>query len=235
MASRFPILAIASLFFCALGVPRAHADSITLTSGGASLPWDDASSLSLQAPGLVLTSLFVPASVWPQSTCFRGCAPGTQADLSAVFGGGPNRALGFSYFALVNGVTYEPHEGPALRLFGELSFDAGEVTVPPLPPANPDFIRLTTAFVFHGNVAGFTHNGWDQPLDPEPVFDLAFTGRGTATMSLISRENSGLWSSPEVHFAFEDQTPVPEPASVMLVCGGLGALLAHRRARRFRK
>jgi hypothetical protein len=151
-----------------------------------------------------------------------------------VFGGGPHGNLGFSYFALVNGVTYEPHEGPALQLFGELRFDAGEVTVPPLPPANPDFIRLTTAFVFHGNVAGFTHNGWDQPLDPAPVFDLALTGRGTATMSLGRLENSGLWGRPEVHFVFEEQTPVPEPASVLLVCGGLGAVLARHRARRQR-
>jgi hypothetical protein len=230
MASRIPHFAIASLIVGILAASPAQADPIRITSGQATLPWDDASSFSLEAEGFELKSAFFQASVWPLVTCGPGCAPGTSADLSAVFGGEPTHDLGWSDFAAVNGVTYEPP--PALRLFGDFWFDAGVVTVPPM---TFETVFPSTTFVFHGRVAGFLYQGWDQPLGSTPAFDVALTGRGTASMRLIPDLESGLWRYPEVYFRFEDQAPIiPEPASVLLVSGGLAALLVRRRSARRR-
>jgi hypothetical protein len=228
VASRILLRAIGGVFLGILTALPARADTITITSGGATLPWDDPSSFVLVGDNFVLNSLFVRAPIDPQWTCFAGCSSGTAVNMSALLGGPPTHDLGSSYHAVINGVSYEPHEAPALQLFGDLWFDAGDVILPPL--GTLEHLFMSTPFVFHGHVTGAVYHR-DAPLGPT-AFDVDVTGRGTATLRMMPDTERGVWRFPEASYAFEPQAPVPEPASILLITGGLATLLARRRAAR---
>lgn len=222
MASRFRILAIAALSFGIVAPALARADTITVTSGTATVPWDDAAWFSFKGDGLLLSGLFSSVAVSPQGTCFLGCAPGVSIDLTSVFGGQPGYNLGQSQAAVVNSVTYaDPgHFDTWLRLSGQLSFDAEKVMTPPLLAADAEdrAVHLAAPFLFSGQVAGF-RDGADGPL-----FNVDLTGRGTATLRLID-DGSGSWRYPEVTFSFEQPLATPEPGSLVLLATGVAGLL----------
>jgi hypothetical protein len=227
MANGYRVLAIASLFLAVLATPLARADTITITSGGATVAWDDPPFFSLQGDGFQLSSGFflVPAS--PQDACFTGCAPGTIVDLSTIMGGPGENSLGQAQSAMVNGVTYaSPDDFETwLRLRGQFTFEAGSVMVPPLtePGGDTPALFLTAPFIFQGQVAGFPQN----QTGGDSLFQVSLSGRGTARLRLI---NAGdLWRFPEVSFTFQPQAPVPEPASLLLIAGGAAGLLIRSR------
>ena len=229
MANGFRILVVAAICF-GIAAPAARADIITITSGTATLPWDDPGSFRIEGDGLFLASLFFSVPVFPQGQCFGGCAPGAAVDLTTVFGGAPGFNLGLGQGAVVGGVTYAQTDQFAtwLRLSGQFTFDAGTVTLPPVGAEGDRVARVSAPFVFSGTVSGVPRrSGPEVP----PLFDVELGGRGTATLSVID-VGDGLWHFPEISYAFENPSPVPEPGSLLLLGSGVAGLLAAVRRKR---
>ena len=233
MASRFRIVATATLFLSIAASPAVRADTITVASGNAGVVWDDPPFMALHGEGFNLFTAFFLVPVSPQRMCFAGCAPRTAVNLSAVFGGTTGEALVQAQVAMVNGVTYAIRNQPQtwLILTGQLFFDAPNVVLPDVTPLPPDARRYvdaaTAPFSFRGEVAGW------RSANPEhsPLFRVSLIGHGTATLRMIGE--NGVWTVPEAFYTFEEPAPVPEPMSILLLATGLSGLaLRSRHGRR---
>jgi hypothetical protein len=224
MAPRLPVLVIGSLLFGTAAAETARADPITVTSGTANITWDDPASFFLQGDGFRLSSLFVRIPVFPPplEICgfAGGCAPGESFNLSSVVSDGQ------SQIAVVNGVTYAIQSQPDtwVDLSGRLDFEAGNVTVPPLPGGEFEPpISLVAPFTVDGRLAGFRSGS------SVPLFEVDLVGRGTADLRL--RAEGSAWRFSDLFYRFEDPAAVPEPMSLVLVGSGLAAMLGSRRKR----
>jgi hypothetical protein len=211
----FPTACI--LFSICFAAP-ARADVITVTAGEAVVPWDDPSHFMLSGvDGFALGGLFVRVPTSPQGICFRGCAPGTSVDFSAVFGGTSSGSVGSATAATIEGINYLPR----IYLTGTLVFDAPTVT---LPGAEYDGDAPPTApFVFRGHVAGFNANDLE-------MFQLDLTGRGTVTVAFLPvSPGSPDFTNFSATYGFASPDPIPEPTSIFLLGTGLAGLVARRR------
>jgi hypothetical protein len=229
MAALFQVLLMTVVLIGVVAAQPARADTLAVTSGQVIVAWDDPPFLRLQGEGLHLFSGFFSVPQSPQQTCFFGCVPGTTVNLSAVVGGGTTNNLGQAQIAVVNGTTFALQSNPDtwLQLNGQLSFHGSDVVVPALPP-NPDVrtVFLTAPFVVEGQVAGFPSGGGSQ------LFQISLIGRGTASLRLVNE--AGLWRFPEVSYVFQDQAPIPEPMTLLLVGSGLAGVLVRARTSRRR-
>ncbi len=229
MTARFQVLLMTGVLIGIAAAQPARADTLAVTSGQVIVAWDDPPFLRLQGEGLHLFSGFFSVPESPQQTCFSGCVPGTIVNLSAVMGGGTTGNLGQAQIAVVNGTTYATQSNfeTWLQLNGQLSFHGSNVVVPALPP-DPEVrtVFLTAPFVFDGQVAGFPSGGGSQ------LFQIGLVGRGTASLRLVNE--AGLWRFPEVSYVFEDQAPIPEPMTLLLVGSGVAGVLVRARTSRRR-
>lgn len=219
MSVRLPIVVSVTLLSVLVATHATNADVIAITSGSAHVAWDDPSYFDLSGEGTRLQS-FTFAPVSPQRTCMLGCAPGTMVNLSTVFGGVPLYDLGYAQTAIVNGTPYTTWTDTMrwLRLAGQLTFTSSIVTLPAFDGGR--VLSLAAPFVFDGQVSGFR--------DAAPLFAVTLSGSGTARLRLI--EDAGEWRYPEVTFDFEQASPVPEPATLLLIGGGLAAARWRRRS-----
>lgn len=155
------------------------------------------------AHGVFGRELFVNAR-----TGCEPCAPGDLLDLSASF-----QLRGSSFLS----------GGPVLSVWGlgVLNFTTPTVEVP-LPPTEPGFPLVVAApFEFDARIQLFGEPG------TVPVFAGDLVGGGIARALLVGSGNS--WSFAQLEYAFTDQTPVPEPGTMLLVLGGLAALVRKSR------
>jgi len=86
----------------------------------------------------------------------------------------------------------------------------------------------SSPFTFTGTVTAFADEAPTSPL-----FSTALTGTGTATVRFFRELDGGTAEVFRVSHDFApDAAPVPEPASVILLASGLGALAIRRRRAR---
>ena len=153
-----------------------------------------------------------------------------------VFGGGDlvnlNRdvTVGISFATpvtqIVNGTTFDAVLGGTLRVA------ATTFTAPP-PPLGDPFVpfALSTPFEMSGQLSGFMQT----PGQGTPLFSIALTGGGVATVSGRVNTPSGSYVGETLQFRFTDAAPIPEPASILLVATGVAGLYGMRsRGRRER-
>jgi hypothetical protein len=194
---------------------RATADVITVQSGSLGYDTGDPPTFQFEGEGLRLVGIFPAINLGPHTGCVT-CTPGTEINLSGIFGGERRDfMIGEATEAIVNGITYRlPGQGTLpIRLVGTFEFDAGSVVV---PVSHEPIVRLTAPFSFAGHAIGVS------------FFETDLTGRGVAQLALSST-GAGVFSFAGVDYVFEPSAPVPEPATVALVGVGFAALTRLRR------
>jgi hypothetical protein len=196
---------------------RALADPVTVTSGFFSVTGLGANAFfELEAPDFRVAGNLEPGVVGPDSTCFP-CAAGEVISLSTAFLG--SRGTGT---ATVDGTLY-PLIGFGASGF---RFEAPDIVA----PGTAGSFTVTRPFTFSGSLVGF------QLVDPHetPIFQRLLVGQGRTTASFIENPNPDgpLFSFSSIRYDFAQPTPVPEPATFLLVATGLGAALRLRNSAR---
>jgi PEP-CTERM motif len=185
----------------------AHADPVVITSGNATAYWDQSlSAATLSGEGFSVSGNGRGSSPIVWFVGEMGNLDGEwHFDLATV--GFPPRQV------TVDGATF-------------LAVLRGGFTATTVPFVVPPFGTVdvfATPFTATGRVQGFA------PSDPSQLlFDVAIIGGGTAHVSPrpVTGENFYLNDHTAVTYEFAAQSvePVPEPATLLLVGGGLAGL-----------
>jgi hypothetical protein len=139
----------------------------------------------------------------------RPCAPGDILDL----GGALEDAAGS---VELGDLAVPPHIQIDVNAFGFVSTG----TVPPLSSRG----ILSVPFEFPGQL--FVFNPF--PDEGEPTLIFPVVGHGTATVEFVRNPVLPLWEFKASRFDF-GSTPTPEPATLLLIGGGLVSLTWRRR------
>jgi hypothetical protein len=154
----------------------------------------------------------------PLDVC-NPCAPGSLLSIGASLSGSA-----FDGVATLDGVTYPDISNLAspASLFFEFF---GTIVMPPIQDGSP---MISAPFTMTGQ--------FNLPFPDAPV---PLSGRGIATLTLRPEFLGGFepqqWSVDRVRYDFAAPTPVPEPATIALVSGGLLAIVRSRRSALRRK
>jgi hypothetical protein len=154
--------------------------------------------------------------VWNAGTCFipmrdETCVLGESLDVSFTTPGETAMGVGD---ATIGGTSYQD-----VTIRGRLDFDV--IPIPLTAGIEEDFNAMRSPFVFSGLIRGLS-NGAE-------VFTLSLTGSGRIYMPLYREGSQFFGEEGKVVYEFEDAAATPEPASVLLVLSGIGALVRQRR------
>jgi len=213
------LLAVVTPLLLTLGVPAASADPFRIT---AVLTFGEQSPpvFSLLGPELpngvqlldtqgVFSGLFQV----PLLGCYP-CQPGTVLS--------PN--LDSTSSQLGSG-TVSVEGGPRKPVYydGSLSFAGGTLVAPSLGPAE-------SASISRDITGLLLLEGWANPEHSSKIFGTNHPMEGTATATFARRGDEVFWTG--MVYELQNQVPVPEPASFVLLSSGAAALIAWRRRRR---
>jgi hypothetical protein len=207
-----------AVVLCALHVTQASAVPVQVTRGGVSADWRTDfifANVFLEGPEFSVTTL----SIFAAHFFF----------ISSVGGDTPQAALPGSVVDYSARVEFGPRPGEVLDLVyrGEPLFGGGEIDIT-TPGVVVDSMVVTVPFSYSGWISGFSLTTGDR-------VDLEFTGGGTMRGE-YSKACCGPPEGPDylvnlsVSYGIEP-TPVPEPATWMLIGSGLLGLVARRRSR----
>jgi hypothetical protein len=215
MAPTGRVVAAAALL-CLAVAPNAAADSIVLTSGFITAPrvTPPAGVASLSGTrGFTVDAQVIPGEGRLDATFCNPCAPGSALSVGANLSGAV-----FEGFFTLDGTQHTDisNVNSPASLFFEL-FGGGIA-----PPIQEGPVLFTTPFTLRG-FANLPFPGGSVPV----------IGRGIASVLLTPQfptpGEAAQWLPESVRYDFSDQTPVPEPATLALVSGGLLAIARARR------
>jgi len=216
--NRFPcVIARAALVvvISAGGAATALADPVHLVTSGTvyQLVEDGETGMGLHGDGFAFES---DVDFHPIDTC-GPCTPGAAFSLS-------NTVTPQRFPAGI--ATIEGHSYDSVYFDGQLSFDAGTVSVPHVPAGNFG-IFPTSPFTMTGWIIGYA----DASLTGAPLFSANLSGRGVARLGFFNYPGGSGVTVDGPAFEFTSPAATPEPASVLLLGSG-GAWLASRRRSR---
>jgi hypothetical protein len=215
---RRPLLSVTVLVLCfTAALPGyARADTLVVRQGGIGFDTGDPPGYSFRGDDFVLNGLFPAIATSGAFTCGL-CEPGTPVDLGTVFGSELRDFDLGQGNATIRGVTFGNPAGPgSLAMRGTFTFDAPFIAVPDAG----ELVSLRGPFGFSGRVAGFL----DVPVG-DPLFEVNLEGHGQVRMNL--RRFDGAYGFEALEYEFTP-APIPEPATLLLVGGGVAGLLARR-------
>ena len=208
---------VAGVGVLCLGVcSPASAEPITITSGSIVFPKSEIFQLGpisiVGTRGFSIEGLIDTGEnrrIDPIAQCFP-CTPGIPFGLGAQLTGS-----GFIADATLDGQTY-----PNIGFNGFASLELDGMTT--LPEVRGPSIVITSPFVVD-EMSLF------QPPDAASV---PLRGRGVVTLTLQANPSVPVWEFSQLRYDFQTPAPVPEPATLVLVGGGLvGTLLRFRKRR----
>jgi PEP-CTERM motif-containing protein len=196
----------------------ASADPVTITSGVIFVPRSTVvfSPIVLEGTDGTLGFSFVgsinpDSSIGVRSCTVAPCLPGTAIPLYINSAGSDLRGM------LTYGVdSYEV--GGISDTVGSVVLEiSGLAMLPPAPTFTNQLATITAPFQI--DRAFFRPPGIGGPFGP----GTTLLGSGTATVSLFADDTAGdlRWGLSLAEYRFEEQAPIPEPASFVLLGSGL--------------
>jgi hypothetical protein len=209
------ILLSAMVLLGVAGLPaRALADPIVITGGFlTSVGFGNFGTFDLSGAGFSLVGSTDQGNVEP-ALCFP-CEAGSVVPMSTLL---PGR-LQLSAPAVIDGI---PFGGTVDATF---QFTSPSIVVPSAP-AN---FTVRQAFTFSGSLAG--------SVEDTTVITRLLLGQGTLTANFLLNPNIldvTAFEFADITYEFEEAAPIPEPMTLLLVGGGIGALAVRRRRRESR-
>jgi hypothetical protein len=221
--ARIAIL-VAGVSVLCLGGTQAAADPVTITSGSIVLLEPDylqtgpiaiAGTRGFSIEGRVNSG---EGRIDPLRQCFP-CVPTADFSVGATFA--------ISGKATLDGETYEPLNN-SFTSYNFVGLHLIGTTV--LPPVNGSSLVIRAPFTV-APYSSFTYEVTPgSSTEPPELATVALAGRGTATVSFLADPfGVPVWEFSQMSYEF---APIPEPATLVLVGGGLAATLLRARTRR---